>query len=123
MAGADTFVQSSVTKEGEQFLQLSLIGAAAIFANFESFGVTDRVGFVGAIKITEFRAKTFGLIFVTMFEMAANLPVPLPGLGWIARNQSGRTIGASFIELRFQGVQRVQLLFNHGINRDRDVRL
>ena len=45
--------------EGEEAFEFFLVGLAAVFAKFERFGVTDGLGFVGAVPIAELAAKTF----------------------------------------------------------------
>src|SRR5437868_1037688 len=117
--GAEKFDDANERKAGllakkrKELFQLRLVRMSSIFADFESLGVANGIGFVAAVKVGQLRAEMFRLILITAFKMAAHLAVPLLLLRRLARHQGSRTISAAFIELRFQGIERIQLLLNH----------
>lgn len=113
----------SFLEEGEEFLEFLRVGAAAVFADLKGFGALDGGGFVLAVELGQLGAETLGDALRAFFKTGAHVAMPLLLFGRVAGDQLGVAVGAAFVELRFEGVEGVELFLDDRVDGDGDVRL
>src|SRR5438445_8374984 len=110
-------------KKRKQPPHLLLIRLPSILANLKCLRVLNLLRSLLAVTVGQLIAEALGDPLVAPREVATDLLAPFLLLGRIVGYERGRTKCAAFVELRFQRIQCIELLFNYGINRHRDVRL
>jgi hypothetical protein len=110
-------------EEGEEFGQLFVAGFAAVFADFEGFGVFGCVTIVFSIPEGQFLAVALGDAAIAVGEILPNhLGAALALLGGFS-GQGFVAVGAAFEELGFHDSQGVEFLLHHRINIHDDIGL
>src|SRR5687768_3707967 len=118
--GADEVDQrlntSHLIKKRKQPLQFGVVGLAAVFANFEGFGVLDRVRGVTRIPFGEFLVEPRSNGLVAAGKTFAHLTFPLLLPGRIIGIEPGGSVRSPFRKLRNHHAESIELLFNHRID-------
>src|SRR5437764_6636437 len=96
---------------------------AAIFADLEGFGIANRLALLFSVKLFKRRTEMLGLVLIALFKGAANLAVALLLFLGIGGDQIGGAVGPTFIELRFQRLERVQFFLEDRVDGDSNIGL
>src|SRR5439155_14365588 len=99
-------------KEWKEPRQFGLVGAAAVFADFECLGVFHLGCAVFAVPLFQTCPVVVGKGLVAPGEAVADLLVPLFLLFGIGGQQVSGAVGAAFCELRHDRAERVEFFLN-----------
>src|SRR5947209_17255812 len=114
-ARARTYI-GLLRQERKQLDDLLAIGAPAVFANLEHLRVLHRGRAVLAVPLSQRVPVALGDGVAAGGEAVADLLAALDLLLGIGRHQRRRAERAAFVELRYQGIDGVQLPLDHRVD-------